>query len=532
MAMPVEQQKPGEERSGTVVAFPPSPEPVAATLPSAPPLILARYQAGSVLSAKYRLDALLGEGGMGAVWRATNLALELPVAIKLIRADLDRDALRARLQLEARSVAKVGHPAIVRVYDVSETELGDPFIVMELLHGETLAQMLTQGRVSAVRAVQLLLPIIDACAVAHARGVVHRDLKPDNIFITHEDERIQPKILDFGVAKLTDPRDANHRLTEVGTVVGSPDYMSPEQARGREDVDYRTDIWSLCVVLYEAVTGAPPFSASNYNALLRAIVEDEPKSLTEQAAGDAQLWQIVKQGLAKDRAQRQRSMAELGRSLAAWLLSHGAHEDVSGAAVDSKWLGRSSDPLTLGEALSETIRPPSISAAVKVTHDSLPSANHVDSRAPFTATIRPNTSSRTRTLRAAGAAVALLAAGALTFTLSTKRSNAPEVTQAASPVPATPLTVEASKIAPTPSPAVSLPSPSVTADIPAAPSASSTLASDLPAPKITPATKPLPNAGKRLAAPVAAPHKAATAPARNAAQPKPGARDLDLISPY
>src|SRR5450432_133926 len=229
---------------------------------------------------------------MGAVWRAANLLLDLPVAIKLIRADLDRDALRARLQLEARSVAKLGHPAIVRVYDVGETELGDPFIVMELLHGETLAQLLAQGRLSAVRAVQLILPIVDALAVAHARGIVHRDLKPDNLLIALEDQRTQPKILDFGIAKLTDPRDANHRLTEIGTVVGSPDYMSPEQARGREDVDYRTDIWSLCVVLYEAITASAPFSASNYNALLRAIVEDEPKPLSEHAAGDAPLWEI------------------------------------------------------------------------------------------------------------------------------------------------------------------------------------------------------------------------------------------------
>src|SRR5450432_707965 len=262
---------------------------------------------------------------MGAVWRAANLLLDLPVAIKLIRADLDRNALRARLQLEARSVAKLGHPAIVRIYDVGETEAGDPFIVMELLHGETLAQMLAHGRLSAVHTVQLLLPIIDACAMAHARGIVHRDLKPDNLLIARENQRIQPKILDFGIAKLTDPRDANHRLTEAGTVVGSPDYMSPEQARGRDDVDYRTDIWSLCVVLYEAIAGTTPFAASNYNALLRAIVEDQPSSLGDYAAGDPELWAILQKGLAKDPQARHRSMAELGRALAAWLLSHGVH---------------------------------------------------------------------------------------------------------------------------------------------------------------------------------------------------------------
>ncbi len=526
--MPVEQEKAGEDHTETCLAFPPSPAPTAPTLPSAPLPQIGRYQVGSVLSGKYRLDALLGEGGMGAVWRASNLLLELPVAIKLIRADLDRDALRGRLQLEARSVAKVGHAAIVRIYDVGETELGDPFIVMELLQGETLAQMLALGRISAVRAVQLLLPIIDACSAAHARGVVHRDLKPDNIFIAREDQRTQPKILDFGVAKLTDPRDANHRLTEVGTVVGSPDYMSPEQARGREDVDYRTDIWSLCVLLYEAVTGSPPFAASNYNALLRSIVEDEPKSLTEQAAGDADLWQILKKGLNKDRAQRQRSMAELGRSLAAWLLSHGAHEDATGAVVDAKWLGRSSDPHIVGEAQAETIGPPSISSSAKVTHDSLPRANHVDSRAPFTATIRPNTSTRAKTLRAAGAVAALFAAGALTFTLSTKSR------------PGAAASAQAATFAPAVSPAAIAPSsraPAVDTAVPPAASAESA------APKVEPATSasnvakpPAPQANalpaaRRVAAPVTAPRKTA-AVARSAAPSKPASRDLDLISPY
>ncbi|HEX3854695.1 MAG TPA: protein kinase, partial [Polyangiaceae bacterium] len=137
-------------------------------MPAAP---VGRYAPGVILSGKYRLEAVLGEGGMGAVWRASNLLLELPVAIKLIRADLDRSSLRARLQVEARAAAKLGHPAIVRVFDVGESEFGDPFIVMELMHGETLAQMISQGRLSAARTVQLLLPIIDALALAHLGGI-------------------------------------------------------------------------------------------------------------------------------------------------------------------------------------------------------------------------------------------------------------------------------------------------------------------------------------------------------------------------
>src|SRR4051812_47805594 len=146
---------------------------------------VAPYRAGSVLCGKYRLDALIGEGAMGAVWQATNLLLDAPVAIKLTHADLD-GAFRERLQLEARAAAGLVHPAIVRVFDVAETDLGEPFIVMELLQGSTLAQLLKQGRLTVVRAVQLILPIVDALSTMHVRGVVHRDLKPDNLLVSFE----------------------------------------------------------------------------------------------------------------------------------------------------------------------------------------------------------------------------------------------------------------------------------------------------------------------------------------------------------
>jgi len=239
-----------------------------------------------------------------------------------------------------------------------------------------------------------------------------------------EDRRIQPKILDFGIAKLTDPRDVASRLTEAGTVVGSPDYMSPEQARGRDDVDYRTDIWSLCVVLYEAVTGNAPFSASNYNALLRAIVEDEPRSLPDHAAGDAELWTVLKKGLAKDPAHRHRSMAELGRALAIWLLGHGIQADACGTAVDSKWLGRSSDPLSLGdEAVVASPRTLNLGFDPKPTHDSRAGTDAVDSRGPFTATIRPGSIRRLRKLRAAGAVAAALAALAVASVFALRQSS-------------------------------------------------------------------------------------------------------------
>ncbi|HYP77293.1 MAG TPA: serine/threonine-protein kinase [Polyangiaceae bacterium] len=305
----------------------------------------APYRVGDVIAGKYRLDSLLGEGGMGTVWRALNLQLEAPVALKLIRGELDRVSLARRLKQEARAAAKLGHPAIVRVFDVGDTELGDPYIVMELLNGRTLGRMLaTEQRLSAVHGVQLLLPVADALVAAHAKGIVHRDLKPDNIFLTDEGEQLQPKLLDFGIAKLEGEAGPNQQLTQAGAVLGSPEYMSPEQARGLDNIDHRTDIWSFCVVLYETLSGASPFTGTNYNSLIRSIVEDEPESLLTLLAADQPLWEIIRRGLSKDVAQRFGTMAELGQALAAWLMSQGIFEDVSGGSLDSRWIARSNTP--------------------------------------------------------------------------------------------------------------------------------------------------------------------------------------------
>ncbi len=295
----------------------------------------------------------------------------------------------------------------MRVYDVGESEFGDPFIVMELLQGETLAKRIARGRLSAVSAVQLLLPIIDALAVAHERGIVHRDLKPDNLMLAQEQERIQPKILDFGVAKLTDPRDCDHKLTDLGTIVGSPEYMSPEQARGSDDVDAASDIWAVCVVLYEAITGVTPFAAGNYNALLRAIVEDEPQSLIERGAGDAALWAIVKRGLAKGRAERYASIGGLGSALASWLMRNGVLEDASGTALESHWgLSR----VVVGSAEEQSL---SSRATTPVTAANYADASEPYSRGAFTATVRARNGRRSRTVQAVLAACAMMGAVAL-----------------------------------------------------------------------------------------------------------------------
>jgi serine/threonine-protein kinase len=526
MDAPPEIKQTGGAHAGTLVSAP--------GMPAAP---VGRYAPGVILSGKYRLEAVLGEGGMGAVWRASNLLLELPVAIKLIRADLDRSSLRARLQVEARAAAKLGHPAIVRVFDVGESEFGDPFIVMELMHGETLAQMISQGRLSAARTVQLLLPIIDALALAHLGGIVHRDLKPDNLMIAREQQRIQPKILDFGIAKLTDPRDSDHKLTEVGMVVGSPDYMSPEQARGRDDVDAGSDIWAICVVLYEAVTGSTPFSASNYNALLRAIVEDAPKSLVEHAAGDQALWEIVKRGLAKNRADRQASMAELGQSLAGWLLSHGVFEDACGTSLESKWFNHSNRPPNVSE-VSGGSRAISADFQPKLTHDSRPNGTGVDSP-PFTATIPARSSGRARTVSAALFACALLAALLFGFARSQTARPTQSLGAAAAPVVHN-VTATAAAVEQPPEPAVLAPEPpasvteppaaAVVRAEPVAVAQAKPVARPLPAPAKLPVTTVRANASHPSKATPAVPSVPPAASVPQAA--KPAERPLDLLAPY
>jgi serine/threonine protein kinase len=296
--------------------------------------------AGTVIADKYRLERLLGEGGGGSVWHATNLLLEVPVAIKLLRAGAAQSELGERLRVEARAAARLVHPSIVRVFDVGEAAPDEPFIVMELLSGESLGDRIHRDRPSPIEAVRLLLPIAEALAVAHAAGVIHRDLKPDNVLLCPEGQWVRPKLFDFGVAKI-EGGGKRTNLTQRGTLVGSPSYMSPEQARGAENLDFRTDIWSFCVVLYEALSGVMPFDAPDGGALLRAVIQDAPRPLARIRGVDEQLWSLIEQGLSKPPSLRPSSMTELGRELARWLRRHGIDTDAAGTPLGARWLPRS-----------------------------------------------------------------------------------------------------------------------------------------------------------------------------------------------
>lgn len=291
--------------------------PVPAPSPLAP---------GSVVVGKYRLESLIGQGGMGEVWVATNLVLESRVALKLLlRSLVKQDEAAQRLLREARAAARVSHRNIVQVFDFGYIETGQPFIVMELLRGESLGERLARAvRLPAIQAVETLVPVAHALSTAHTKGIIHRDLKPWNVFLAVDESNVEtPKVVDFGIAKMSSTHV--QRVTMDGTVLGSPEYLSPEQALGEPDIDARADIWALAVTLYETITGRLPFEDAAYNRLLRRIIEDDPIPTTAHAAGDDRLWQILRKGLAKKREERWQSAFEMGSALEQWLESHNVH---------------------------------------------------------------------------------------------------------------------------------------------------------------------------------------------------------------
>ncbi len=381
------------------------------------------YASGEVVGGKYRLLEPLGEGGMGQVWLALNLALEVEVALKLLLPELDgRAGAAARLLQEARAAASLRHANIVQIFDFGETEQGDPFIVMERIHGPTLGWLLqNEGRLPATRAVEWLLPVADALALAHAAGIVHRDLKPDNILLDESDGtsngHVTLKLVDFGIAKLAPRRDVL-RLTIDGTVVGSPEYMSPEQARGESDVDHRADIWSFCVVLYECITGVLPFDTVNYHALLRQIIEEPAPSILTHAAGDPALAAIIERGLAKNREARWPSMQAFANALAAWLDTQPAELREpplarAGAGAErayqaTKRSARTSPPLARAERASSGLRAPTF-RSISQREQELPMPG-IPSSAP-TSSARRQPRHRWRVLAAAAALLLLAGLG-------------------------------------------------------------------------------------------------------------------------
>jgi eukaryotic-like serine/threonine-protein kinase len=276
-------------------------------------------QPGDLISGRYRLFRLLGAGGMGSVWAARNELTDRDFAIKFLLPDLARnkEALH-RFFLEARACGQIKHPAVVAIYDMGQAEDGTPYLVMELLEGEGFDQRLTRfGQFRPSEAAGWIAFIARGLEEAHVRGLVHRDIKPGNIFFARDDRgEVIPKLLDFGVTKATGPGGDDFVKTITGAVVGSPSYMSPEQAKGETDVDGRSDVWSLGVILYEAVTGRIPFDAGNYNALMVSIMmKTHVPAIQLVPTLPPELSAIIDHALSKDRYQRIGTARELAERL-------------------------------------------------------------------------------------------------------------------------------------------------------------------------------------------------------------------------
>lgn len=314
---------------------------VSATLGAVIPMV-SPVQEGEVLAGKFRVEKVLGVGGMGVVVAARHLQLDQKVAIKFLLADaLQFPAVTERFAREARAAARIQSPHVARVIDVGTMDNGAPYMVMEYLEGEDLDQRLSrEGRVPVTEALRLVLQACEALAEAHAAGIVHRDLKPANLFLARQkDRRVLVKVLDFGISKMEEPGQTN--LTKTSTMVGTPYYMSQEQLTNSKAVDVRADIWSLGVILYELMTGHRPYTAETMPEIVAAILQNTPDRPSElEPSISAELEAVIFKCLRSKVSERYQSVAELAQALSPFL----DEEAKPSVAVISRVLGAPSIP--------------------------------------------------------------------------------------------------------------------------------------------------------------------------------------------
>ena len=271
----------------------------------------------------YRLVKRLGQGGMGSVWLAEQThPVRRKVALKLIKPGMDTEEVVARFSSERQALAMMEHPAIARVYDAGSTPEGRPYFAMEYVEGVPITDYCDAHRIGTRQRIELFMLVCDGVQHAHQKSILHRDLKPSNVLVTEQDSKPVPKIIDFGLAKAMELSEDFSLRTRVGVIVGTPRYMSPEQTDYRgADVDTRTDVYSLGIILYELLVGAPPFNEElPFEELLRKVREEDPErpsKLTKQLSVDLD-W-ITLKALEKDRDRRYRSPADLANDLGRYL---------------------------------------------------------------------------------------------------------------------------------------------------------------------------------------------------------------------
>ncbi|HEU4726978.1 MAG TPA: serine/threonine-protein kinase [Kofleriaceae bacterium] len=490
---------------------------------------------GSILGS-YRIRGEISSGGMGAVFRAEHVLLGRPAAVKVLRPDLTTDAdLVHRFVNEARAVTACKHPGIVEVYDFGYTAEGHAFYVMELLEGESLARRLARSRLREIEAAAIALGIASALKAAHRVGVIHRDLKPDNVFLVPDPDGgpDRTKVLDFGIAKLGDTARAPGRRTQTGILMGTPLYMAPEQARAAGMIDGRADLYSLGCMLYHMLVGRPPFVANGAGEIiaLQMFGEVEPPSRT--APVSPELERLVLRLLEKDPADRFQSAAELVTELAVfdtvmtnrptWPSGHPAVAGASDGAESTTRGGRGGSSIDASQVMpSPASGPLPGTGESKPERVEMPQEPELRSAAGLAGDAGSERAPRRRTpLILAGALAVAALGGLLGFALLRGGGPAPASAGSAgapaSPVPAAPpARADAPSSAPATLPAAA---PAAVQATTAATTAAPTAAAiDVPAPPPAPlGGSPSP----RAPSPPPRPHSRQGAPGHAA---KPGAR--------
>ena len=297
------------------------------------------FRVGAVLAGRYRVDRVLGQGGMGIVVQATHLQLYQPVAIKLLLPEmLGNQQVVQRFLREAQAAVRLKSEHVARVIDVGSLETGAPYMVLEYLDGTDLSNI-PRAQLTVGGIIDLMLQACEALAEAHSLGIVHRDIKPANFFITRGTGGAPLlKVLDFGISKTP---MTGHNLTATQAVMGTPAYMSPEQMRSSRDVDHRSDIWSLGIVLYELVQGAPPFGGDTFSSMVLKVVNEPLPKLTVRLPGDLQ--DVIYRCLEKDPARRFQNVAELAQALSKY-----AQSDAQAAITVQRTKGIAGPPTSPG----------------------------------------------------------------------------------------------------------------------------------------------------------------------------------------
>ncbi|MCK9459250.1 MAG: serine/threonine protein kinase [Proteobacteria bacterium] len=386
---------------------------------------------GLTLADKYHLTTLLGQGGMGAVYRGEHVVIGKKVAVKFLHADLaGNEEVVKRFYREAQAAAAIGHDSIIDVMDVGVSPNGEPYLVMEYLEGESLGDMLARtGPIDLSAALGVMEPALRALAAAHAKGIVHRDLKPDNIFVVRQSSG-PPKIklIDFGISKFAE--GGGEKLTQTGSVMGTPAYMAPEQARGASALDHRADLYSMGVILYEMLTQKLPFAGGNFTELIINILTNDPIPPAQAYPGfPAEATGIVMRALAKNPADRFESAEAMIAELAVLTAYSGRQERLTRIAADAR------KTTFAGGSLGEK---PSSASGTDVAKNVLSQVAHARTPAGWTGTAtKPKGANRALVIVVAIAA-AITVGGGITAAVLWSGSAGTGTPQLAAAIPAQP----------------------------------------------------------------------------------------------